>query len=640
VGFHAESVTAPVKVWIDQVEMYEGYSPIGYNLSRMQYHYHNFAYISPDMLSPVSFGFEHLFEDKKRPKEIDYVLELPEGVKMAGFWASYWTWLPDHSRMSQEEITIDGMPYTRYVITLRVRTDYKVRNHVVPIPRRDKWGGTVGSYSGWKNIRTWLSTTRTYDTAKMRYYARWQGGQQEPQTLALKVVRVPQVKPFRRFMSWGSTSGVDLFNSPDLIKGFTRVGVNGMGGHVFGRESYKPGDHQKKNVDMMRKRGIRSFYTWFNQPVFNAGDDPEAHGMGLDGKRAKADHRGGADWQTPGWCLSYRGKVWEERVAHAKRMIDDGITGFWFDDYAFSNCFGPKTKKTFKEFLNKFTDLPYKDPIDFMNKPGSMPAYEALWKDFAAYHYGKTAKELKDILQTYVHEKGLSDKITFVMSSGPTRTNNPFAMETIKEAFEAYSGQFYINFSSRTWHGSPRRLADGIEQTVANLKKYGIPTLPLLSPGLVYMHPANMLDPYEVMKYQILEIAVGAPIEGYAVYAGRDIDLGVLINMAAANRIISQYEDIVLDGKVVSRDLKSSSQSTGVRGKKLGDRMLIIVSDYSTFGSTPKMVKVSIPPVANKSVIIDTETDQRLATLGPGEGSFEVELGPSRARVLLCSPAQ
>ncbi len=165
---------------------------------------------------------------------------------------------------------------------------------------------------------------------------------------------------------------------------------------------------------------------------------------------------------------------------------------------------------------------------------------------------------------------------------------------------------------------------------------------PHQSPGLVYMHPANMLDPYEVMKYQILETALGAPIKGYAVYAGRDIDLGVLINMAAANRIISKYEDIVLDGKVVSRDLKSSSssQSTGVRGKKLGDRMLIIVSDYSTFGSTPKMVKVSIPAVAIKSVIIDTETDQKLATLGPGEGSFEVKLGPSRVRVLICSPAQ
>ena len=75
-------------------------------------------------------------------------------------------------------------------------------------------------------------------------------------------------------------------------------------------------------------------------------------------------------------------------------------------------------------------------------------------------------------------------------------------------------------------------------------------------------------------------------------------------------------------------------------GKKLGDRMLILVSDYSTFGPTPKMVQVSIPPVAFKRVIIDTETDQKLATLELGNGSFEVKLGPSRARVLLSSPAQ
>lgn len=639
-GFHAECVTAPVKVWIDQVEMYDGYSPIGYNVCRMQYYYHNYVYISPDMLSPVGFGFEHLFEDEKRPKEIDYILELPEGVKMAGFWAAYWTWLPDHSRMSQEEITIDGRPYTRYVITLRVRTDYKCRNHVVTIPRRDAWGGCVGSYCGWKQIRTWLSTTRTHSNTKMRYYARWQSGQQEPQTLELKVVRVPKVKPFRRFMCWGSTSGVDLTTCPDLIKGFMRVGINGVGGHVYGRESYRPGDDQRQNVNMMRKTGIRDIYTWFNQPVFYAGDDPEAHDMDLGGKRAKAAHGGGADWQAPGWCLSYRGKVWEERIAHAKRMIDDGVTGFWFNDYSFCNCFCPKCKKTFKEFLNKFTNLPYKDPGEFMSKPGGMPAYESLWKEFAAYHYGTTAKELKGILQNYVHEKGLPHKVTFVMSSGPTRTKNPFAMKPIREAFDSYSGQFYINCGSYAWHGSPRRLADGVARTATNLREYGIPMTPLLAPGLVYMHPACMLDPYEVMKYQILETALGAPIKGYAVYAGRDIDLGVLINMAAANQIISKYEDIVLDGEVVNRDVRCSSKSAGVRGKKLGDRVLIVVSDYSTFGPTPKMVKVSIPPVVTESVIIDADTGQRLAALGAGKGSFEVEIGPSRARVLLCSPRQ
>ena len=48
----------PFKFWVDQIELYEGKSPIGKNLARLEYQYYNKAYVSPDVVSPLPFAFE------------------------------------------------------------------------------------------------------------------------------------------------------------------------------------------------------------------------------------------------------------------------------------------------------------------------------------------------------------------------------------------------------------------------------------------------------------------------------------------------------------------------------------------------------------------------------------------------------
>ncbi|NQT02184.1 MAG: hypothetical protein HQ580_09185, partial [Planctomycetes bacterium] len=367
-----------------------------------------------------------------------------------------------------------------------------------------------------------------------------------------------------------------------------------------------------------------------------AKDDPEAWGMGIDGKRGPVV-RSSRDWQEPGWCLSYRGKKWRERIEYAKKQIDTGITGFAYDDYFFCNCYCPKCKEKFKEYLQKFTNLSYKEPVEFMSKPGSQPEYETLWKEFAMYHYGLTAQSLKDELEKYVQEKDLPYRIIFIQSACGWY-KHPFALAACKEAFDYFSGQFYIHVYPASYKGSPIAIADGVAAEYAKMGEYANNFAPLFSPGLVYMHPSCAMDPYEVMKYQILETAFAVPLKGYAVYAGRDIDLGVLINMGAANGIISAYEDIILDGKVVTEGLKGNSPKGSVRARKLGERMLILVSDYTTFAEKKTVLKISIPPVSKDSILIDVETGKKLTELAAGQGDFEVELNARRARVFLCEP--
>jgi len=641
VGFHASCLKRPVKAWLDEVELYEGFSPIGYNLCRMQYYYYNHILVSPEVVSQLGFGFEHLFDNPHRPKEIDYILELPEGVNLKGFHAAYYTWLPEHYRLKEEKIQIGGKPYNRYIMTLQIRGDYKTLSHLVKIPKRDKWRGCVGGYAGLKNIHCWLSTTLKGGELKGRYYARWLSPdsgkveQQAPERLTIKVVQVPEVK-FKRFRVWAQTSGADLTTCPELAQAYTRVGVNGLGGHRFGRDS-KGVAEEKENLQPTRKLGIRDVYTWFNQPAYLATDDFEAHGMNMRGNRMGAGGHGGGDWQKPGWCLSYRGKKWQERVEYAKKRIEAGVTGFSFDDYSFCNCYCPKCKEAFKKFLQKFTKLPYRDPVEFMAQPGSQPEHETLWKEFSIYHYGLAAKALKSELEKYAQEKNLPYKILFIQSAYGWY-EHPFAMAACQEAFDYFSGQYYIHCYHDAYQGSPIRIADEVARRYSTLGKYANNFAPLLAPGLVYMHPACAIDPYEVMKYQILETAFAVPLKGYGVYAGRDTDLGILMNMGAANRIISAYEDIIMEGKVITDGLRTTSSRGSVRVRKLGNKMLILVSDYTTFRKKKTTLKINIPPVQKNSILTDVETGKKLTELAAGQGDFEVVLNANRARVFLCEP--
>jgi len=493
-----------------------------------------------------------------------------------------------------------------------------------------EWWG-CWHYSGWKQILCWLSTILENGELKGRYYARWfsppdgKKVQQAPQTLNIKVVQVPEVKPFKRFRVWAGTKKTHLSVCPSLVEAYARVGVNGLGG----------GSDREGNF---RKFGIRDIYAWYNQPVYSAKDDPQAHGMDMNGKRGSAVVHGSSDWKKPGWCLSYRGKKWQERIESANKLIDTGVSGFAFDDYSFCNCYCPKCKEEFKKFLQKFTTLLYKDPVEFMSKPGSQPEYETLWKEFGIYHYGITAKALKSELEKYVREKNLPYNIIFIQSAYG-RYEHPFAMASCQEAFDYFSGQYYIHCYREAYQGSPIRIANLIARRYSTMGKYANNFAPLLAPGLVYMNPACAIDPYEVMKYQILETAFAVPLKGYAVYAGNDTDLGILINMGAANRIISAYEDIIMEGEVVTEGLiKGTSSKGSVRAKKLGKRMLILVSDYTTFAEKKTVLKVNIPPVKKKCILTDVETGRKLTELAAGEGNFEVELNANRARVFLCEP--
>jgi len=617
-GFYVKPRDKTIKVWIDEVEMYEGFSPIGYDLARLHLYYYNHTYVSPDVALLTRFQMETLFSDEKVPEEFSYVFELPKEVTWEGFWCrwSFWRGLKEamsEGKLTQEPLRIDGKRYIRYCFTLPLEKGSKFQKYFVPVARRAHMHG----YSGCKTFTAFLGAKKKAGEFYGYYYARWPGGEQPKRKFLLKIVRVDKINPFKRFQANLYACRGDVKYVPQFSEQMKSLGLEGFTFH-------------RRDADIIKLAQdgrIKRFSLWMNMPCFSVDAVcKEALGIGPDGKRISKPSR------NIGYCLSYRGKYWKEGIAVLKSDIDQGFTDFLLDDAPVCICYCEKCRDSFKEFLSRHTELPYKDPRSFAGSGDEM--YTTLWKDFSLWHYGKTARVLRDELRAYANEKYPGRRVVLALSSCPVALSSILissAAESIKEGLDYYTGQWYINWTPG-FEGSPIIMAKRIAAQYKAMGEYAPPIMPNFGPGLDYCHPFNSLDPHAVMKYQMLEAAFALPMAGYHMYAAEDVDGGDLKYMAEFNKIVSNYEDLIIDGKSVSGVSCTGTSRSSARLKELDGKYLLLVSDYSTYRDIPTTVKVTLP-FTPKAKLKDVETGRTALRLRGNKKTFDITLGKSRARV-------
>ncbi|MFH0787343.1 MAG: hypothetical protein V2B13_06970 [Pseudomonadota bacterium] len=623
--FMAKEGKGPYNFWIDQIELYEGESPIGKNCARLEYQYYDRAYVSPDILSPLPFAFEWTFADGQRPAEIQYIVELPAEVEYVSCalgrmckappdgWDITWT-RPDHtSKVEVQEVSIGNRPYKRIIahVPCLPGDQRQLSDYVVPVGVRDYWKDTLGRYSGKISMTLYVHSKAEKGSFPFYYYAQWDKGRQVPKELTLQVTRIPPVEPSQSLVLISEVPMQAGDKNPQLGEDLRHIGLNGMG-HLDLREGDKA---LKAKIGSLRRMGLKYFSLWVNIPAFSSADK-EAWAMDRTGRRSK-----------PGeWCLSYRGKDWVRKMEEYKRKLESGINFFAFDDALPSSCFCEQCKKAFGEFFKKISDLPFIDPSIFMQDGwAGNPEYKILWKDFSLWHYGKTAQVMKETLFKHAGSIGLKIPVYFGISSWLPFTH-PFAAGSLT-AFDFDIRQTYLNWAESSFGGSPKLVGDYLFHSQEALGVYARPLAPTLSPGLTYMHPACALDPYAQMKVQILEAMMAPNFTGYIMYAGSDIDLGDMKYMAEANALMKRFENIIINGQV-KKPVKINEWS-GVRIKKLGAQGLVLVSDYSTYEPTEKWVRFSSPDL-NGETLVDAETGERLKAFG---GRYRVKIGAERARL-------
>ena len=626
IGFH---IMSGETVSLGDIRLYEGNSPIGYDSAEIRAHYYTEWYISPDCLSPVNFGVENNFFET--PEEIKYIIDLPTEIILSSYWLNYWGnpeyWMQKIS-LDKKEIERDGKKYIRYCFTYKSPRNPFVRSVYekdMRTKKRDKWGGTLGNFSSPTNLRIFLSTRLTSQPKGELagyYHTRWHGGKQLERKVDFKVVRIPEIAKPRHLEIIYIINPVDYTYAPEIIDNYSHTGATGVS---FGVSS---SGIDRKLVQAVKNSGLQDIGVYTNIPQYHKPKDPKVYGIGLDGKRSTRK-LGRGSWPLPGYCLSYRGKDWMETMDRWKSYISAGVNHLIMDDYAYSNCYCEKCKANFKRFLMEYTDIPYKEPESFMRKPGTDPQYESLWKDFQCWLYGMVIMDIKKELQEFADKKGIKSKISIDSSSIPIANNHDFAFDILHKYLGAWTSQYYMNCYWYMSNGDPGALADVIKKNYEKTGKYPVKKSPLLGPGLVYMTATCAIDPPQQHKYQILEALMCCPVTGYSLYS--DIELCDFYYSAQANKILFPFEDILIDGKMIDNiTAVSETNSSRARGKRLGKEILLLVSDYTTYGSEETSVTVQIPD--SPEVLKDVETGEEIR-LGDDNTFFVTLKNGRRARL-------
>lgn len=632
----------PGKFWIDQVELYEGTSGIGYEQARMELYYYYDVEISPDMISPVSFGYEHLFNPQTAPEYLEFVLDLPIQVEGISYWTAIpWNDCTDKTKLITKEIKRNGVSYQRYIVRMPFSARGGYKPFTFPVGYRvgglirDRWSysGSVGIYSGLTSLRWFLRTKENNGDFLAYYFVRWPSngkrpaGRQQEKELRMKVVKVPEVLRPKRFTISLDVSKQEFKFRPDWIKDFKHIGVTRFGGHVPNNVIFT-----KKISEEAEREGFDGLWPW-TWLTMDYNKDSNSHGTGLNGEKLNS------------YSLTYRGTGFKAFIERCKRYVDSGVYQVTLNDEASWECFSSSCREYFKKVFKKiYPNEPYIDPVKFEKHPEIYPKHHAVWKDFFGGMYAQAIAEVKKEVEEYMHSKGINQKFRFSASSTGLfmpKIKYPKAIEPAQNVIEEVLIQPYIYHYAISYKGNPKRVGDAISASVKASKDIGIKNIPLLSPGLGYTNPSCQLDPRSQMKYQILEGAL-AGMDGYQVYASNDIDLGDLRYMALANRLIVKYEDIILNGHV-RNDVKfvdlppQLKMLRSLRAKKLGGLTLIWVADYSTYKPVPTLMKIRIP-VEEPMNVIDAENDLEIAKLTPENNIINIKIKEERGRLLLIQP--
>ncbi len=635
----------PGKFWIDHVELYEGTSGIGYERARMMLYYYYDVEISPDMISPVSFGYEHLFHRQTAPEYLEFVLDLPPQVEGKGYWAANpWRDCTDKTTLTKKIIKRNGEPYSRYVVRMPFSARGGYKPFTLPVGYRvgglirDGWNryGEVGVYSGITSLRWFLNTNETEGQFYGYYFVRWpargqrSAGHQPEREFRMKIVRIPEVPKPERFLIALDIKAREFKVRPDWEKDFRRIGVKRFGG-----EAPKDISWSKKISEAIVKSGFDGIWPW-TWLAKDYAKYPDSRGIGIDGKKLNS------------YSLSYRGPGFKDFIERLKRYVDGGVYQVILNDEVSWKSFDPRSSVYFKKVFKKiYPDEPYIDPIEFEKNPQKFPKHHAIWNDYFGGMYAQAILEVKKEVEKYMRSKGINQNFRFSASSTGlfmSKIKIPAAIQPAQKVIEEVLIQPYIYWGYKSFKGNPKRVGDAISQSVNSSKKKGIKikNIPLISPGLSYTNPSCQLDPRSQMKYQILEGAL-AGMDGYQVYAGNDIDLGDLRYMALANGLIVKYEDIILNGHSIDDitfeglppELK---MLRSLRARRLGERTLIWAADYTTYESVPTLIKIRVP-VDKAMVVLDAESGLEIDRLTPRKNVLNVEVKEERGRLLLVQPA-
>lgn len=570
------------------------------------YHQHE-IYASPDIPTMIAFGQNsRLSKDKPEPK-IRLILDLPEGFQIHGgrFIGKSYTG-KDIDKPSN--IKIEGNNYKRFIINCPYNK---------------------------KESRTCITemivsiTIKAPEDVKAYYATEINGKLYHQREIPLHIISIPEVGiPEKVFTCLWPLWGV-LDDYPDASV-FNKIGFSCPDPEYFQRVI--------KSQALRKARGVDYVRFMVKEDGF---EDKEAYSINLDGKKVEIHA-----------CPTYRGQNYRVVIDRGKRGIDLGVYMHGADPERSDGkfiCFCPRCINQFKEYLKTHSNLPYKNPKEFMRQWGKYPEYHRLWAKFKVEKECEKYKNYREVMIQYMKEKGLNPnkfKMFFAAGDWCFKGKNPNpgnpdywlfkAIEgsledplILAEVVDYYAPMMYIEFNP-----DYRMQADMLEipERIFNIYQYSkgkVKVYPTLSTGWPYETWGGNIEPNGMMKYQVLESFAGGA-KGIFIYASGAFDALDMKYFAEAMKQVLPVEDIIADGKPIEEGkIKDINKQTFVKGVESGEGAVILVSEYSEY---PKEAKVEYK-VKKLSKVIDLSSGKTIANISPEQTTFKVTLTKDRAKL-------
>jgi PKD repeat protein len=579
------------------------------------------AYISPDIASRLYF----YATDPNMPKEPSgrYWIHVvvPEGVSPVGISTRRSTYSgPPESIRDLGTLSRDGKDYHYYIIEIPPST------YTLEFFLYVKTTLEVGTKT---NMYYWGSSMESESSAELTT---------RELTLPVEVISVHKVqnKPKRLLIGQGWENMGTYTAWPNFDQEFPSLGLN----LILLTEMHSDGSFGTA------KPAIQQFVNDANSVGINIGiamqPDSIMNYYLKDHPEAQAIRPDGTIWTNGSQlslCPCYRGNLFDQIMLDPMREIASAGISFVVFDYEMGYdgqlSYSDLCLSKFQTYLaTKYPQLTYRDPRVFEAQPDQYPEYHEAWSQFMSDQIAEWFSLQKQTFEEAVQEYGAhsSPGVYIGDYGGPA----PFSRAAEVLFYPPKNLQNGLDFVMPVSY-VPYDPSD-IRQKAEDIRLgQGYRDFAYPAPNLIYWTTLGWTGGDIMMgptgRYQFLEIlAQGA--RGFVLYDGSGLDARNFDMLSRIIDAIAPVEDIILDGEHFIAG--TSDPETVAHGQRLGDEMVLVVSDY---GTEQKESTVTVP-VTKESTVYNLETGEEMGTLTPQNDTFTVTFAENRAALVHISPGR
>lgn len=425
------------------------------------------------------------------------------------------------------------------------------------------------------SVRAKPTTFKVGKIYKGTYYFEYQKSKQTPQIIRFHSLDIKPAKAFKKIFIGPSGRTPDFyFEIPGIFKLFKYGGFNAI------RMSHFLQVMSNENLNNIwkafsKKAKENKIIVINNYSPFHDSFCPDEHAVDIDGKTTS----------KPSLAFDETGK----KMARSLKVIKDnaayGVSGMAFDDENFFRGYDkydyhPRMSPLFKEYLKKYhPKLSFKDPRKIVKDKKNNPALYEAWFDFKCYRNALKYKYFRAEYDKNFDGRSTFGKKYFIPIIG---THDTLKKEREMLYWDLPTLEKYVTHISQmiyTFGDSIKeavRVGDELRLFNSVLKK------PILAPTLLagdhigYPHISKIKG----VKYQFIEAMMNKAKGVFYWDASAFFNFLVYRQISEGIRMLSPYEDIILNGTYYGKAFKGSNGWERIMALKYKKQVLLYVANY------------------------------------------------------------